>query len=43
VLVLHEPMPLARWVGFALVWLALAILTADGLRQVAAARALRAG
>lgn len=27
-----ETMPLARWVGFGLVWLALVILTADGLR-----------
>ncbi|WP_199422641.1 EamA family transporter RarD [Actinotalea solisilvae] len=28
-----EEMPLARWVGFGLVWLALVVLTADGLRQ----------
>ncbi|WNB87410.1 EamA family transporter RarD [Cellulomonas sp. ATA003] len=32
VLVLGEQMPPARWFGFALVWLALVILTADGLR-----------
>lgn len=29
VLVGHEPMPPARWVGFGLVWLALAVFTAD--------------
>ena len=29
----HEPMPAARWVGFALVWSALAILTFDAVRQ----------
>lgn len=32
VLVFDEAMPAARWWGFALVWLALAVLTADGLR-----------
>ncbi|HEX2317000.1 MAG TPA: EamA family transporter RarD [Thermomonospora sp.] len=31
-LVQHEPMPASRWVGFLLVWAALAILTVDGLR-----------
>lgn len=36
----HERMPVARWVGFGLVWVALAILTVDGLR--AARRAPRA-
>lgn len=30
----HEPMPPARLAGFGLVWLALAIFTWDGLRQV---------
>ena len=30
----HEPMPTARWLGFGLVWLALAVFTWDGLRQV---------
>jgi chloramphenicol-sensitive protein RarD len=30
--VFHEHMPAARWAGFALVWVALVILTADGLR-----------
>lgn len=43
VLVLGEHMPLSRWVGFALVWVALAVLTADSLatnrsRSRAAAR-----
>ena len=33
VLVEHEPMPAARLVGFALVWLALVVFTWDGLRQ----------
>ena len=28
-----EPMPVYRWVGFALVWLALIVFTADALRQ----------
>ncbi|WP_119728289.1 EamA family transporter RarD [Thermomonospora amylolytica] len=31
-LIQHEPMPASRWIGFLLVWAALAILTADGLR-----------
>jgi chloramphenicol-sensitive protein RarD len=29
----HEPMPVGRWVGFALIWLALAVFTADALRR----------
>ncbi|GGK20995.1 protein RarD [Pilimelia terevasa] len=33
VLVLGEPMPPARLAGFALVWVALALLTADAVRQ----------
>jgi len=33
VFVFHEPMPPARLVGFAIVWLALAVFTADMLRQ----------
>lgn len=33
VLVGHEPMPPARWAGFGLIWLALLIFTADGLRD----------
>ncbi len=30
--VFHEHMPVARWIGFALVWVALVIFTVDGLR-----------
>ena len=33
VFVRHEPMPPARAAGFAIVWLALAVFTADSLRQ----------
>ena len=33
VLWFHEAMPPYRWVGFALVWAALAVLTADALRH----------
>jgi len=32
VVVFGEPMPLVRWVGFGLVWIALAVLTVDMLR-----------
>ena len=42
----HEPMPLARLLGFALVWVALAVLTADALsrrhRNVSLARSAEA-
>ena len=38
VAILHEQMPLARWWGFALVWVAIAILTVDGLRASRASR-----
>ena len=31
VLVFHEPMPVGRWVGFFLVWVALAVFTAEAL------------
>ncbi|MEV0295035.1 EamA family transporter RarD [Nocardia sp. NPDC050710] len=31
VAVVHEPMPASRWAGFALIWAALAIFTADAL------------
>jgi chloramphenicol-sensitive protein RarD len=31
VAILHEPMTSSRWVGFALIWLALAVLSADAL------------
>lgn len=33
VLVRHEPMPAGRLAGFALVWMALLVLTIDGLRH----------
>ncbi|MBO0676396.1 EamA family transporter RarD [Mycolicibacterium sp. S2-37] len=33
VLVGHEPMPVGRWVGFGLIWLALALLAGDALRR----------
>jgi chloramphenicol-sensitive protein RarD len=33
VLVIGEPMPVERWVGFALVWLALVIFTVDLFRS----------
>ena len=33
VLVLGEHMPAARWVGFGLIWLSLAVFTADQVRQ----------
>jgi chloramphenicol-sensitive protein RarD len=36
VLVFHEPMPPARLIGFALVWLALAVFSGDGIRRVRA-------
>lgn len=38
VVVLHEPMPLERWIGFGLVWVALAVLTFDLVRSARAAR-----
>ena len=36
VFVMHEEMPLARWIGFGLVWLALAVITVDGVRRLRA-------
>ncbi|CAA0092125.1 Protein RarD [Mycolicibacterium vanbaalenii] len=33
VLVGHEPMPPARWFGFALIWVALAVFTVDAVRR----------
>lgn len=41
VTVLGEEMPAARWWGFALVWLALVVLSVDGLRAGRADRRLR--
>jgi chloramphenicol-sensitive protein RarD len=43
VLVLRETMPPARWWGFALVWVALVLLTVDGVRTSRAARTGGAG
>jgi chloramphenicol-sensitive protein RarD len=31
VFIMGEPMPLERWIGFALVWVALVLLSADAL------------
>jgi chloramphenicol-sensitive protein RarD len=38
VFLFHEEMPLARWLGFALVWIALIVLTIDMLRSNRLAR-----
>jgi len=40
VLVGHEPMPVGRWVGFGLIWLALLLLAVDALRRRPSARAV---
>jgi chloramphenicol-sensitive protein RarD len=32
VLIGHEPMPVGRWIGFALIWVALVIFSADAVR-----------
>ena len=37
-LVFHEPMSATRWAGFGLVWLALVVLSVDGLRTARATR-----
>nr|WP_290367614.1 EamA family transporter RarD [Rhodococcus spelaei] len=34
VAVLHEDMPASRWLGFALIWLALVVFTGDAVRRV---------
>lgn len=39
VLVGHEPMPPARWLGFALIWLALLVFSADALWRARASSA----
>ncbi|WP_456284789.1 EamA family transporter RarD [Microbacterium sp. JZ101] len=33
VVVLHEPMPLERWIGFGIVWVALVVLSVDMIRH----------
>lgn len=38
VFLLHEPMPLGRWIGFCLVWIALVLLTVDMVRAARAGR-----
>jgi chloramphenicol-sensitive protein RarD len=38
VLILHEEMPFARWIGFGIVWLALVLLTVDMLTSARAGR-----
>ncbi|MGW8703497.1 EamA family transporter RarD, partial [Streptomyces eurythermus] len=38
ILYFHEAMPPERWAGFALVWLALILLTADAMRSARRAR-----
>ena len=38
VAIMHEPMPLARWIGFGLVWTGLIVLSLDSVRN---ARAIR--
>ena len=38
VLVGHEPMPPARWLGFGLIWLALAVFTVDAVRRARVGR-----
>ena len=37
----HEAMSTGRWLGFGLVWLALVIMTIDGLRRAGRSRSLR--
>jgi chloramphenicol-sensitive protein RarD len=39
VLVEHEPMSPVRWIGFAAIWLALAIFSTDGLFRAFSGRA----
>ncbi|GAA4778017.1 EamA family transporter RarD [Microbacterium gilvum] len=38
VVVLHEPMPVERWIGFAIVWVALVVLTVDMVRHARRSR-----
>jgi chloramphenicol-sensitive protein RarD len=38
VLIIHETMPASRWIGFTVVWLALAVFTWDGFRAARATR-----
>lgn len=44
VVVGHEPMPIGRWVGFGLIWLALAVFTTDAIFRTRRSRsALQSG
>lgn len=43
VVVGHEPMPVGRWVGFGLIWVALVLLTLDAVRRRAPAGSAAAG
>ena len=38
--ILGEPMPLERWIGFALVWVALVLLSVDSLRHARRSRSM---
>jgi chloramphenicol-sensitive protein RarD len=40
VLILHEPMPPERWIGFIIVWIAVAVFVIDLLRATNATRSL---
>jgi chloramphenicol-sensitive protein RarD len=40
VLVGHEPMPVGRWIGFGLIWVALAVMTFGALRKNPGARSV---
>jgi chloramphenicol-sensitive protein RarD len=42
VVVMHETVPGSEWIGFAIVWIALVILTWDGLRQARLTRPVAA-
>jgi len=38
ILVFHEPMEPARWIGTAIIWLALVVMSADWIGQVVKGR-----
>ena len=41
VLLLHEPMPVERWVGFGIIWVALIVLTVDMVRHTRSSLRIR--
>ena len=43
VVVMHETVPGSEWIGFGIVWIALVVLTADGLRQASRAKSAQGG